>query len=59
MCKKIIFSVITMMTCFMSCSLEYRRVTDTEEKIPQIVFENLKMIQYSNNQKKLDLYILN
>lgn len=58
MCKKIIFSVITMMTCFMSCSLEYRRVTDTEEKIPQIVFENLKMIQYSNNQKKLDLETL-
>lgn len=45
----------TILSLCSSCSLQYQRNTNAEDKFPQIEFKNLKLIQYKNNKKYLEI----
>lgn len=49
------FYGISIILLFSSCSLKYHRETISEENVPQISFEQAKLIQYSDNKKIVQL----
>lgn len=50
-----IFSLTTTIILISSCSLKYDESVNAEDKVPEFVFEETKMVRYENNAPNLEI----
>ena len=50
-----IFSLTTTIILISSCSLKYNESVNAEDKVPEFVFEETKMVRYENNTPNLEI----
>ena len=50
-----IFSLTTTIILISSCSLKYNESVNAEDKVPEFVFEETKMVRYENNAPNLEI----
>jgi LPS export ABC transporter protein LptC len=48
-------SSLTLILLFFSCSLKYSETVNSEDKVPEFVFEDTKMIRYEDNKPSLEV----